>query len=116
MPELPGELPDWIASALNNEDDATLRATIDYAETLLEVDEADEEAVQEEEKTVADREPPQEWEGDAEEWREAVSDSEAPERATLTTKTIKDNEYLYWQWTEGDKTKSEYIAPKSPKQ
>ena len=117
MPEPPDDLPDWIVSALSSEDEATLQATIDYAEALLEDAEADEEAAEgdEEEQTVADREPPEEWEGDADEWREAVADSEAPSRATLTTKTIKGNPYLYWQWTEGEKSVSEYIAPKNPK-
>ena len=104
-------VPASIADGLDGADDATLQATIDYAQSLLDAD-GEDEAVKE---TVADREPPEEWDGDVDEWREATADSEAPKRATLTTKTIKDNDYLYWQWSEGDKTKSEYIGPKNPK-
>ena len=34
-----------------------------------------------------------------------------PSKATVTTKTINDNRYYYWQWREGDKIKSQYIGP-----
>lgn len=47
------------------------------------------------------------------EWAEAIDDTDAPPRATLTTKTISGNDYYYYQWREGDKVKSEYIAPTS---
>lgn len=56
---------------------------------------------------------PEDW--DTEEWADAVEDCDAPVRATLTTKTIKGNEYYYWQWSEDGTTRSEYIAPKNPK-
>jgi hypothetical protein len=41
---------------------------------------------------------------------------EVPGRATLTTKTINDNDYYYWQWREGDKIQSKYIKPVNPSQ
>ena len=35
-----------------------------------------------------------------------------PAKATLTTKTINDNDYYYWQWRgEDGKVKSKYKAP-----
>ncbi|MFC6722834.1 hypothetical protein ACFQE1_00105 [Halobium palmae] len=34
-----------------------------------------------------------------------------PGKATLTKKTINDNEYWYWQWREGDSIKSQYKGP-----
>lgn len=59
-----------------------------------------------------------EWD-DEDEWEEALE--EAYEKAdilrskgTLTTKTIDGREYYYLQWREGEKLKSQYIAPVSP--
>ena len=46
--------------------------------------------------------------------RDDLDRDEAPARATLTTKTIHDNDYYYWQWREGDTIKSEYIKPVNP--
>jgi hypothetical protein len=37
-----------------------------------------------------------------------------PSKATLTTKTINNNDYYYWQWREGDNIKSKYEAPVNP--
>lgn len=103
-------VPAAVVDALDGADDATLQAVIDYCRAELEAEEPDPE-----ELTKADSEPPDEFEGDDEEWREVVEDTEAPARATLTTKEIKGNQYLYWQWSEDGTTKSEYIAPKNPK-
>jgi hypothetical protein len=33
-----------------------------------------------------------------------------PERATPTVKEINSNKYVYWQWREGGKIRSEYIG------
>lgn len=108
MPKPPAEVIDTLEGA----DEETLRATIRYCEQQLA--QADSEPERESE-TKANSEPPEEFEGDDEQWAEAVSESEAPSRATLTQKTISGNVYLYWQWSEDGKTKSEYIAPKNPK-
>jgi len=64
-------------------------------------------------------EPPEEWEDDEEEWDEKIDEAyEAAEiarsKGTLTTKTIDDREYYYLQWREGEKVKSQYVAPVSP--
>jgi hypothetical protein len=32
----------------------------------------------------------------------------------VTTKTIDEREYYYLQWREGEKVKSQYVAPVSP--
>ncbi len=101
--------PAEIAAELDGADDETLRATIAYCEAQL----ADDEGVDDE--TEPDQEPPEEFGGDAEQWGAAVDDTEAPTRATLTTKEINGNRYYYWQWSEGESTKSEYIAPVNPK-
>ncbi|WP_440991969.1 hypothetical protein [Haloarchaeobius baliensis] len=37
--------------------------------------------------------------------------AEVPAKASLTTKTINENRYYYWQWREGDRVKSKYHAP-----
>lgn len=36
---------------------------------------------------------------------------DVPSRATLTRKEINDNEYSYYQWSDGGKTRSEYKGP-----
>ena len=37
--------------------------------------------------------------------------SDVPAKATLTKKTINDNEYWYWQWRDGDSIRSQYKGP-----
>jgi hypothetical protein len=69
----------------------------------------------------ADRETvaaPEEWEDD-DAWQEALEEAfenaEIPRsKGTLTTKTIDGREYYYLQWREGDRVKSQYVAPVSP--
>jgi len=34
-----------------------------------------------------------------------------PTKASITTKTINDNQYYYWQWRDGDEIKSKYHGP-----
>jgi len=108
------KLPAEIAARLDGADDETLRATIAYCEAQLETDEEGVDNVDDEPDRAEN--PPEEFEGDDEQWAEAVDDCAAPTRATLTTKEINGNHYLYWQWSEGGKTKSEYVAPVNPKQ
>lgn len=52
---------------------------------------------------------PEGWERN--EWLNLTKDTDAPARATVTTKSINGNVYYYYQWREGEKIKSEYIAP-----
>lgn len=100
--------PAEVVAALEGADDETLNATIAYCEAELAADEP-------EEPEDADPERPEAFEGDDEQWETAVEDVDAPTRATVTVKTINDNQYLYYQWSEDGKTKSEYIAPVNPK-
>lgn len=65
-------------------------------------------------------EAPDGWD-DEDEWQDALEEAyeEADIRrpkGTLTTKTIDDREYYYLQWRDGDKIRSQYIAPVSPAQ
>jgi len=105
--------PSAVVDVLDGADDETLQAVIDYCQAELEREATSEDEPAE--PTKADSEPPEEFEGDAEQWADAVNGSEAPARATLTEKEISGNRYLYWQWSEKGSTKSEYIAPKNPK-
>jgi len=62
---------------------------------------------------------PEEWADDEDEWDEKIDDAydeaEIPRsKGTLTVKTIDDREYYYLQWREGEKVKSQYVAPVSP--
>jgi hypothetical protein len=63
-------------------------------------------------------ETPDEWD-DEDEWEQALEDAYEKadilrSKGTLTTKTIDGREYYYLQWREGDKVRSQYIAPVSP--
>lgn len=63
-------------------------------------------------------EAPEEW-ADDEEWDEKIDEAyEAAEiarsKGTLTVKTIDEREYYYLQWREGEKVRSQYVAPVSP--
>ena len=63
-------------------------------------------------------ETPDEWDNE-DEWEEALEDAYEKadilrSKGTLTTKTIDGREYYYLQWREGDKVRSQYIAPVSP--
>lgn len=63
---------------------------------------------------------PDDWDEEDEEWADALRDAfekaEIPRsKGTLTTKTIDDREYYYLQWREGEKVKSQYVAPVTPK-
>jgi len=56
---------------------------------------------------------------DDEEWTDALD--EAYEKAeiarssgTITTKTINGRDYYYLQWRDGEKVKSQYVAPVDP--
>ncbi|QKY22271.1 hypothetical protein B4589_017905 (plasmid) [Halolamina sp. CBA1230] len=100
--------PAVIAACLDGADEETLRATIAYCETQLETDDGDDT-----DESERDPEAPEGY--DDEEWADAIDDCNAPTRATLTTKEINGNRYYYWQWSEGETTKSEYIAPVNPK-
>jgi len=65
-----------------------------------------------------DIEVPEEWD-EVNEWDEAVEEAydeaDIPfSKGTLTQKTIDGHEYYYLQWREGEKVKSQYIAPVSP--
>lgn len=102
---MPSPPPD-VVDALDDADDETLQAVIDYCQRELARSDAEDEPER-------SNEPPEEFEGSPEQWATAVEDCEAPGRATLTTKTINDNQYLYWQWSEDGATKSEYICPKA---
>lgn len=101
-------LPEPLIRALCEADERTLRAAIRYARERLD----DEAAARAETVAEAGRDPPWGWEGTDEEWAAAIADCEAPARATPTVKTIDGNEYYYWQWSDGDATRSEYFGPK----
>jgi len=91
-----------------------LRSIARYASDLADLKERlVQEEVEAEAVKVKEDKTPDGW--DADEWTEQLKDSNAPPRATLTTKTIDSRDYYYYQWREGDKIKSEYVAPVSPK-
>lgn len=101
-PAPPAELPDTIVKTLDEYSSARLRAIAQYAEVLAE--HRDRQARRDEENEV----------GEQIEDRPDDLPDEVPTKATLTTKTINDNRYDYWQWREGEKIKSKYKGPASP--
>lgn len=70
------------------------------------------------ERTRGGPDTPDEWDDD-QEWeetlQEAFDEAGIPRsKGTLTTKTIDERDYYYLQWREGEKVKSQYVAPVNP--
>jgi len=113
LPDPPTDTPKYLREGLQKQSPEMLRSIATYASNLADLKE---QALQEELDAKAvevnEDKTPDGWECD--EWDEQLKDSNAPPRATLTTKTIDDREYYYYQWRDGDKIKSEYVAPVNP--
>ena len=61
----------------------------------------------------------EEWADNEDDWVEKVADAyeqaEIPRsKGTVTVKSIDGREYYYLQWREGDKARSQYVAPVRP--
>ncbi len=103
----------YLREGLEKQSAETLREIASYAETLADYkDQQLELELEERAADVDDEDVPDEW--DESDWRETVEQSDAPSGATLTTKTIDGRDYFYYQWREGSKIKSEYLAPVTP--
>ncbi len=110
-PTPPESAPKYLREGLPKQDPETLRAIAEFAEAYADYRERQlEERV--ERASVGDQVPPEGWTDP--EWEATTEDVDAPEKASLTVKTINDNDYLYYQWREGDSVKSEYVAPVDP--
>jgi hypothetical protein len=116
-PAAPDELPAYLVDAIERQGPDRLRLVSNYALSLAGWKERQtEQAVSEQTEQEPD-EVPGEW--DEDDWEEvkeeAIDKAEiAPTKGTITTKTISGNDYYYLQWREGDKVRSQYIAPVSP--
>lgn len=110
-PTPPESAPKYLREGLPKQDPETLRAIAEFAEAYADYREQELEDELEEE-SVGDQIPPKGW--SEQQWEETVADVDAPEKATLTVKTINDNDYFYYQWRDGDSVKSEYVAPVDP--
>jgi hypothetical protein len=95
----PTDLPAAITEPLAESSAAQLRDVAQYATALAE---------QREKEALLD-----EAGEDGEQIEERPEDlpEEVPTKATLTTKTINESRYVYWQWREGDTIKSKYKGP-----
>ena len=112
-PPAPDSAPKYVREGLNNQSPETLREIAAYAERLADYKEAElDRELEERSADVDEDDVPEEW--DAEEWQETIEDADAPSGATLTTKRIDGRDYYYYQWREGSKIKSEYLAPVNP--
>jgi hypothetical protein len=94
------------------------------ATQLAEVDDQDVAPPKPEPPTAGDersQETPDGWPDDEEDaWDDALEDAyeqaDIPRsKGTVTTKTIDDRDYYYLQWRDGEKVKSQYIAPVTPR-
>lgn len=111
-PTPPEDAPKYVAEGLEKQDPVTLRNLSRYAEELANYKRQEIERELEDAADVDEDEVPEEW--DTDEWEETLEDADAPSGAGITTKTIDGRGYYYYQWREGDKIKSEYLAPVSP--
>ncbi|WP_158059478.1 hypothetical protein [Halorussus halophilus] len=110
-PLSPDDIPKYLTEGLQRQSATRLREIANYADQLASYKEA--KAEQELEERATDiEETPEGW--DEETWTDTIEESEAPGRATLTTKEIDGRQYFYYQWREGDEIKSAYVAPVSP--
>lgn len=101
-PEPPAEIPDDLASQLQNLDADTLYTIASYVEALADArSEAD------------DREEGDGGEPDLDDQGDELPE-DVPSKASLVQKEINDNRYWYYQWREGDTVTSEYKEPVNP--
>lgn len=98
-------IPNYLEDGLAKQSPESLRHIADVATALANEKEMEAE--------VELREQEVDEAGLPEEVRENEPDK-APAKASVTTKTIDDNQYYYYQWREGDQIKSEYITPVNP--
>ncbi|SIR75490.1 hypothetical protein SAMN05421858_3638 [Haladaptatus litoreus] len=117
-------LPKYIVEGLQKQDSETLRAVADYAQELrvyraaqAETDRETAVGTHHSEQATANelvaRAQSKGISDDSADWN-AIVEKGVPAKASIVTKTISDNQYYYFQWREGDRIKSEYIAPVSP--
>ncbi|XGI84729.1 hypothetical protein ACEU6E_10455 (plasmid) [Halorutilales archaeon Cl-col2-1] len=108
-PPAPSNVPKYVRKGVNSQDANTLRDLSKWAEELAEWKENRELSEDEIAGDVVEQDVPDDW--DEDEWEDLVDDLDAPAKATLTVKTIEGSDYYYYQWREGEKIKSEYVAP-----
>ncbi len=111
QPAPPTSAPKYIRKGLQKQSSETLREIARYAQQLADSKEQAIEA-ELEKKSIERDTTPEDW--DEGEWDTVISEIDSPQRACLTTKTIDGRDYFYFQWREGSKIKSKYVAPVSP--
>lgn len=116
QPDPPKSIPKYIREGLEKQGPETLRTIADFAERMADYKVRQIEQELEEQAVQDAGETPEEW--DEEAWTKHVDDireeKDIPSKATLTTKRIDGRDYYYYQWREGDKITSEYVAPVNP--
>lgn len=105
-PEPPAEIPEDLASRLQDLDADTLYTVVSYAELLAD---ARSDASDRDDEEADGGEPVLDDQGN-----ELPED--VPSKASLVQKEINDNRYWYYQWREGDSVTSEYKGPVSQKE
>ncbi|MFC4406011.1 hypothetical protein [Haloarchaeobius iranensis] len=97
-PTPPVAIPDDLCETLEDCTPTQLREAAKYAEKLAELRERDERLDAGDGSGAA---------GPGSDGRPAA----VPTKASITTKTINENQYYYWQWREGDEIHSKYHGP-----
>ena len=97
-PTPPNGVPEPLLDRLRNQSPDDLRRIAEYAEALAE--HRDRESRLSEDGSQENQDLP-----------DLDRPKGVPSKATVTTKTINENQYYYWQWRDGDKVKSWYIGP-----
>ena len=109
--EPPESFPQYLGDGLQKQSPEILEDIADYATRLATAKREQLDAEIEEREADVDV-VPDEWGDDA--WATALEETDAPPKATLTTKEIDGRKYFYYQWRDGSKIKSEYVAPVNP--
>jgi len=116
-PAAPSSMPKYIREGLDKQSAEALRTIAGYATKLANHREEQKQRELEEGADQDVDETPEEWDDDR--WEEELEEAREKadltgSRGTLTTKTIEGRDYYYLQWRDGDKIRSQYVAPVTP--
>jgi hypothetical protein len=121
-PVAPESVPKYLREGVKKQSIEILEDLRDYVTAVIDwkTMEAqrrmEEQAVQ---RTPQGDSPPDDWDGDPDQWSEALEEAYdeidiSAGKGTITTKEIDGRRYYYLQWREGSDVVSKYIAPVSP--
>lgn len=102
----PPQIAQYLLDGLDRQSPSKLRKIATYAEQLATWQETGEACTGEEAADTAQHE----------ERSSRDRPAGVPHKASIVVKEIRNNQYHYWQWRDGDKIRSTYKGPVSPRE